>query len=50
LWRARGILDESARHYRIDWEGVDPATGKRWAPTWEPKRNANAALIQHWKQ
>ncbi|OJD34170.1 chromo domain-like protein [Diplodia corticola] len=49
LFTARAIVDEDAmRGYLIDWEGIDPATGKAYAPTWEPRSYANAALKREW--
>ncbi|KAH7044091.1 hypothetical protein B0J12DRAFT_551443, partial [Macrophomina phaseolina] len=47
---ARSILDASATHYLIAWEGNDPATGAPFEPSWQPKRNANAALVRTWKR
>ncbi|KAH7018724.1 hypothetical protein B0J12DRAFT_705511 [Macrophomina phaseolina] len=51
IWHAaRAILDEDAatRRYLIDWEDVDPDTGTLWKPTWEPRHNANTALVGEW--
>lgn len=49
FYEARAIIDEKGSRYLIDWEGVDPATGAAYAPTWEPKRSANAALKREWE-
>lgn len=46
-YTARAILDEDACRYLIDWEAGDDGT--LFAATWEPKRNANAALVKEWK-
>lgn len=46
-FKARGILAESKTKYQIDWED-DPVTGKGFAPTWEPKGNANEELVRDW--
>ncbi|KAL8292772.1 hypothetical protein RQP46_001384 [Phenoliferia psychrophenolica] len=43
------ILKERKGQYFIDWEGCD-ANGDPWEPTWEPKRNANAALVAEWAE
>ncbi|MBE7181309.1 MAG: hypothetical protein INR71_08885, partial [Terriglobus roseus] len=48
LWEAREIIDESATHYLIEWEGLDSGTGKPYEPTWEPKSNANTPLRKSW--
>ena len=34
LYEIKDILDEKGGKYRIDWEGIDPNTGKRYKPTW----------------
>ena len=59
LWAAITILDErqhkskrGARtigEYLVDWEGTNPETGRRWEPSWEPKRDCTDVLIQEWK-
>lgn len=57
LWAAVTILDERQRkrgartigEYLVDWEGTDPETGRRWEPSWEPKRDCTDVLIQEWK-
>lgn len=58
LYEARQILDERGPkgggrgkgEYLIDWDGVDPDTGKRWEPSWQPKSNATDDLIGEWKE
>ncbi|GAA6061323.1 hypothetical protein JCM10212_003213 [Sporobolomyces blumeae] len=49
FWKALEIMDETATQYRIRWAGKDEH-GQPWAPTWEPKRNANQQLVQEWKK
>ncbi|GAA5990686.1 hypothetical protein JCM5350_001847 [Sporobolomyces pararoseus] len=49
FWEALEILDETATQYFIRWKGTDEK-GKPWKPTWEPKSNANAKLIEAWKK
>ncbi|GAA5964993.1 hypothetical protein JCM3765_004820 [Sporobolomyces pararoseus] len=49
FWEALEILDETATQYFIRWAGTDEK-GKPWKPTWEPKSNANAKLIEAWKK
>jgi hypothetical protein len=46
-YKVRSIIDESKTSYKIDWED-DPVTGEKYAPTWEPKANANQAAIDDW--
>lgn len=45
-YAAPDILDETNTHYLIAWEGDDPATCASFEPPWQPKRNANAALVR----
>ncbi|GAA5890630.1 hypothetical protein JCM8208_004942 [Rhodotorula glutinis] len=49
FWEADAILDATAIKYRISWKGTDE-NGEPWEPTWEPKENANAQLVQHWRE
>ncbi|GAA5924157.1 hypothetical protein JCM3775_005608 [Rhodotorula graminis] len=49
FWEADAILDATATKYRISWKGTDE-NGEPWEPTWEPKENANAQLVQHWRE
>ncbi|KAK9899803.1 hypothetical protein P389DRAFT_207425 [Cystobasidium minutum MCA 4210] len=48
---ARRILDEDTkkRRYKVDWEGVNPDTGRAWSPTWEPYEFVSEALINEFK-
>lgn len=48
-YAARAILDETDTHYLISWEGSDPGTSAPFEPSWQPKRNASAALVRAWK-
>lgn len=48
-YAARAILDETDTHYLIRWEGSDPGTSAPFEPSWQPKRNASAALVRAWK-
>lgn len=54
LWEAERILDErrvrGKLQYRIQWRGIDPATGDPWAPTWEPKENPTPDLVAAWEE
>ncbi|KAJ4373473.1 hypothetical protein N0V86_007613 [Didymella sp. IMI 355093] len=52
-WEAVRILEQRgqgfALQYYIEWAGIDPATGKQWAPTWENVKNAGETLRASWK-
>jgi hypothetical protein len=52
-WEAVRILEQRgqgfALQYYIEWAGIDPATGKQWAPTWENAKNAGETLRASWK-
>ena len=54
LWDAIAILDERGEtgsgFYLIQWDGIDPDTGKAWEPTWEHRRDVTPALAAEWKQ
>ncbi|KAM0748669.1 hypothetical protein T439DRAFT_349386 [Meredithblackwellia eburnea MCA 4105] len=50
FWPAKAIINERKKHYLLEWEGTDPATGKPWEPTWEPKENANESLRREWER
>lgn len=53
-WEALRILDQRGRgfglKYKIEWKGVDPATGKQWEPTWERASNAGESLVASWRR
>ncbi|KAF8594538.1 hypothetical protein BDV93DRAFT_515694 [Ceratobasidium sp. AG-I] len=34
FYNVEKILDEAGRRYLVQWEGRDPATGKKWPPDW----------------
>lgn len=50
LYNVEKILDEQGRMYLVQWEGRDPATGKKWPPDWVPKTDCTDDLIADWKQ
>ncbi|BGP17015.1 hypothetical protein JCM10213_000350 [Rhodosporidiobolus nylandii] len=47
FWEAEAIIDETPTQYRIKWKGKNE-DGDPWKPTWEPKENANAELVESW--
>ncbi|KAA1083185.1 hypothetical protein PGT21_027186 [Puccinia graminis f. sp. tritici] len=49
-WAANQILREKGGKYLIEWSGLDPATGRPWEPSWEPKKMANRALVADWRK
>jgi hypothetical protein len=49
-WAAIQILKETKKRYYIEWDGINPNTQKPWDPTWEPKKMANKALVDDWKE
>jgi hypothetical protein len=50
LWAAERIEEDNGTHYRIRWEGTDPATGDPYEPTWEPHDFVTPALEAAWKE
>ena len=48
-WDVKCILNEKPGFYFVDWDGVDPATGKPWPPSWVVKTDCTDDLIQEWK-
>ena len=49
FWDVKCILNEKPGFYFVDWDGVDPATGKPWPPSWVAKSDCTNELIQEWK-
>ncbi|KAG8835521.1 hypothetical protein FRC20_007235 [Serendipita sp. 405] len=43
------ILKESNSKYQVEWDGIDPKTGKPWKPSWIPKEDCTNVLIREWK-
>ncbi|KAG8762453.1 hypothetical protein FRC11_009304 [Ceratobasidium sp. 423] len=50
LFNVERILAERGRKYLVQWEGIDPVTGEKWAPDWVPKTDCTDDLIADWKQ
>ncbi|KAG8703719.1 hypothetical protein FRC08_002669, partial [Ceratobasidium sp. 394] len=50
LYNVEKILDEKGRKYKVQWEGIDPATGKKWKPDWVWKTDCTDDLIADWKK
>jgi len=49
FWDVKCILNEKPGFYFVDWDGVDPATGKPWPPSWVAKTDCTDDLIREWK-
>ncbi|KAI8933182.1 hypothetical protein NX059_009820 [Plenodomus lindquistii] len=53
LWLVEAILDEKIEKgrtlYKLQWKGLDPATGTPWEPTWEPRANCTGVLLASWE-
>jgi hypothetical protein len=50
LYNVEKILDEKGRKFKVQWEGIDPATGKKWRPDWVWKTDCTDDLIADWKK
>ncbi|CAE7229742.1 unnamed protein product [Rhizoctonia solani] len=50
LYNVEKILAEKGNKYLIQWEGIDPTTGEKWAPDWVPKTDCTDDLIADWKR
>ncbi|CAE6516196.1 unnamed protein product [Rhizoctonia solani] len=50
LYNVERILAERGGRYLVQWEGVDPTTGEKWAPDWVPKTDCTDDLIADWKR
>lgn len=45
----RLTLPLQGNKYKVDWEGLDPATGKPWPPSWVLKTDCTEALVEEWE-
>lgn len=50
LWTVIEITAERPRHYKVRWEGNDPATERPWAQSWVPKTDCTDDLRAVWKK
>lgn len=48
--RSKSVNPVTIVQYLIDWEGVDPDTGKPWDPSWENGDGATQGLIDDWER
>lgn len=49
FWNVIRILKESGTKYQVQWDGIDPKTGKGWLPSWIPKSDCTDALVREWE-
>ncbi|KAB2100096.1 hypothetical protein AG0111_0g11708 [Alternaria gaisen] len=50
FWAATRILEDNGTRYLVEWEGIDPGTGRPYEPTWEPHNFVTLALEADWKK
>lgn len=50
-WPVKGIVAEnpSKKMFKIEWDGLDLATGEPWEPTWEPYECVSSSLRGEWE-
>ena len=49
-WPVRRILAERPHHYRVEWVGKNPKTGKSWPPDWVKKDDVSEDLVNIWER
>lgn len=47
-WPALEILKERKYTYLVEWDGINPETGKAWEPTWTMKTEVTEDLVEVW--
>ena len=47
-WPALEILGERKHDYLVNWDGIDPETGRAWTPSWTRKTEVTEDLIEAW--
>jgi len=47
-WPALEILNERKHDYLVDWDGINPQTGRAWTPSWTRKAEVTEDLIEVW--
>lgn len=48
-WPALEILNERKRDYLVNWDGINPETGRAWSPSWTKKSEVTDDLIEVWE-
>ncbi|KAM6494627.1 hypothetical protein JOM56_009250 [Amanita muscaria] len=49
LWEVKAIISEKTGYYKVEWAGIDPATGKKWTASWVRKGDVTDDLVKKWK-
>ncbi|KAK7540092.1 uncharacterized protein J3D65DRAFT_620741 [Phyllosticta citribraziliensis] len=47
-WPANRIIRETAHHFLVEWSS-EQATGATYEPSWVPKKDATASLLDEWR-
>ncbi|OWY49423.1 zn2 cys6 DNA-binding protein [Alternaria alternata] len=50
FWAATRILEDNGTRYLVEWDGIEPGTGRPYEPTWEPHNFVTLALEADWKK
>lgn len=48
-WPAIEILKERKHDYLVNWDGINPETGRAWTPSWTGKSEVTEDLIEAWE-
>jgi len=48
-WPALEILNERKHDYLVNWDGINPGTGRAWSPSWTRKTEVTEDLIDVWE-
>jgi hypothetical protein len=48
-WPALEILSERRHDYLVNWDGINPETGRAWTPSWTRKTEVTEDLIEAWE-
>lgn len=48
-WPALEILNERRHDYLVNWDGIDPETGRAWTPSWTKKTEVTEDLVEAWE-
>lgn len=48
-WPALEILGEKKHDYLVNWDGINPETGRAWTPSWTRKSEVTEDLIEVWE-
>lgn len=47
-WPALEILNERKNDYLVNWDGINPETGRAWTPSWTGKSEVTEDLVEAW--